>query len=277
VRRSVSAWCGGRGGGADVRGVPEPGRPGRQSRGRGQPVGPAGASCVEQYSPDTLRNRAFAFDGTVVSIELRSDSKLQLEGEEDPRIPWVTFSVHRWDRGGSGDEVGVWVENLNIETSAGTIRGEPGTRLLVAGEPRWGGERPSTMPSPGPADSPNRTLRTPPRSGQQPSVSEVPGRDPIQAEPRRVHQGSAGLPSRRSYSHPVATRSGGRPLVGRQSAGSGQADIRTHRYSVTAAIRGRWPPRGQPGRDRPGGQRAFLRGPRGFHRNGNDRETQLVQ
>lgn len=105
----------------------------------GQPAGLKAASCVEQYSPDTLRNRAFAFDGTVVSIELRRDPKLQLEEEEDSRIPWVTFSVHRWYRGGSGDEVGVWVESLNIETSAGTIRGDPGTRLLVAGEPRWGG------------------------------------------------------------------------------------------------------------------------------------------
>jgi hypothetical protein len=113
--------------------------PDTSPRDEGQAVAPPAASCVEQYSPDTLRHRAFAFDGSVASIELRSDPRLQLEQEEDVRIPWVTFSVHRWYRGGSGDEIGVWVEDLNVETSAGTIRAEPGTRLLVAGEPRWGG------------------------------------------------------------------------------------------------------------------------------------------
>jgi hypothetical protein len=105
----------------------------------GQGLVSQGASCVEEYSPRTLRNRAFAFDGTVLSIESRRDPQLEVEEEKDPRVPWVTFSVHRWYRGGSGDEVGVWVEFLNVESSAGTIRAEPGTRLLVAGEPRWGG------------------------------------------------------------------------------------------------------------------------------------------
>jgi hypothetical protein len=117
----------------------ESGRPERTAQDRGQSLVSQGAQCVEGFSPQTLRNRAFAFDGTVRSIELRRDPKLELEGEEDPRIPWVTFSVHRWYRGGSGDEVGVWIEFLNVETSEGTIRAERGTRLLVAGEPRWGG------------------------------------------------------------------------------------------------------------------------------------------
>lgn len=114
--------------------------PAASPEGEGQPVGPVAASCVEEYSPDTLRNRAFAFDGTVVSIELRRDPQLEPEEGEDPRIPWVTFSVNRWYRGGSGDHVGVWIEALNIETSGGTIAAEPGSRLLVAGEPRWGGD-----------------------------------------------------------------------------------------------------------------------------------------
>jgi hypothetical protein len=113
--------------------------PGGSPEGEGPPTGPVSARCVEEYSPDTLRNRAFAFDGTVVSIELRQDPNLEVQGGEDSREPWVTFSVHHWYRGGSGDEVGVWIENLNMETSVGTITAEPGTRLLVAGEPRWGG------------------------------------------------------------------------------------------------------------------------------------------
>jgi hypothetical protein len=104
---------------------------------------PAGSSsetaalCVEVYSPETLANRSFAFDGTVVSIETRTDPKLPAGQRE---TPWVTFDVHDWYLGGSGGEVGVWMDGLNVETSVGFIEAETGTRLLVAGEPRWGGD-----------------------------------------------------------------------------------------------------------------------------------------
>ena len=93
--------------------------------------------CVQRYSAETLVRRSFAFDGTVLAVEIRTDPRLP-EGEDE--VPWATFEVNRWFRGGSASEVGVWVEVLNTETSAGTINAEPGTRLLVAGEPRWGGE-----------------------------------------------------------------------------------------------------------------------------------------
>jgi hypothetical protein len=95
------------------------------------------ASCVEVYSPETLANRAFALDGTVASIETRADPKLPA-GERE--TPWVTFDVNRWFLGGSGETVGIWMDGVNIETSAGTVNAEPGMRLLVAGEPRWGGD-----------------------------------------------------------------------------------------------------------------------------------------
>lgn len=95
------------------------------------------AECVQAYAPDTLVLRSFAFDGTVTSIEIREDSRLP-EGEQE--VPWVTFEVHRWFKGGSASEVGVWIENLNVNTTVGTIEAEPGTRLLVSGEPRWGGD-----------------------------------------------------------------------------------------------------------------------------------------
>jgi hypothetical protein len=72
-----------------------------------------------------------------VSIDLRTDPRLP-EGENE--IPWVIFEVNRWFRAGSARQIGVWIDNLNIETSAGTIEAEPGARLLVAGEPRWGGD-----------------------------------------------------------------------------------------------------------------------------------------
>ena len=39
-------------------------------------------------------------------------------------------------KGGSASEVGVWIENLNVNTTVGTIEAEPGTWLLVSGEPR---------------------------------------------------------------------------------------------------------------------------------------------
>ena len=98
------------------------------------------ASCAEAYSPATLADRAFAFDGTIKSVELREDPRLPPEDGDTALVPWVTFSVNRWYRGGSGGEVGVWLDFLNATTSAGTIEGGPGTRLLVAGEPRWGGQ-----------------------------------------------------------------------------------------------------------------------------------------
>ncbi len=95
------------------------------------------ASCVEVYSPETLARRAFAFDGIVMSIEMRADPKLP-EGQSE--LPWVTFEVNEWYLGGSDPTVGIWMDGLNVDTSAGTSTAEIGTRLLVAGEPRWGGE-----------------------------------------------------------------------------------------------------------------------------------------
>lgn len=90
-------------------------------------AGSTSMRCVEEYSSDTLRERAFAFDGTAVNIS----------SEEDPRAPdkdivtgHVEFQVHEWFAGGTGDVVTVWMQRSV----------EPGDRLLVAGEPRWGGE-----------------------------------------------------------------------------------------------------------------------------------------
>jgi hypothetical protein len=111
----------------------------RQSAREDVEGGPVAVSntCVQTYSPDTLIERSFAFDGTVASIELRTDSHLP-DGENE--VPWVTFVVNQWFRAGSAPRIGVWMDSLNIETSAGTIEAEPGARLLVAGEPRWGGD-----------------------------------------------------------------------------------------------------------------------------------------
>jgi hypothetical protein len=40
------------------------------------------ASCVALFSPETLRDRAFAFDGTVESVETRVDPRLPAEGSQ---------------------------------------------------------------------------------------------------------------------------------------------------------------------------------------------------
>jgi hypothetical protein len=57
----------------------------------GESLRPAAASCVETYSPQTLRHRAFAFDGTPVSVEDRRDPRLPA-GQD--HVPWVTFRVN---------------------------------------------------------------------------------------------------------------------------------------------------------------------------------------
>ena len=93
-------------------------------------------SCVETYSPETLADRSFAFDGTVVKIEERQDPGAP---HDEGVLPWVTFEVNEWFLGGSEPTVSVWVPGLGWETSAGTVSAKPSTRLLVAGEPRWGG------------------------------------------------------------------------------------------------------------------------------------------
>ena len=93
------------------------------------------ASCVERYSTETLRNRAFAFDGTVESLETRVDPKLPTEGSQSQELTWATFKVNQWFKGGESPGVEIWVDP---HFSEGVWPLEPGDRLLVAGEYRWG-------------------------------------------------------------------------------------------------------------------------------------------
>lgn len=104
-------------------------------------------SCVEEYSPENLAHRSFAFDGTVKSIEMRKDPAWPSGVTSDPSgLPWVTFQVNRWYKGGEGGEVAVWMQASQVpcddgngvrSISTGTFSAHVGTRLLVAGEP-WG-------------------------------------------------------------------------------------------------------------------------------------------
>lgn len=81
--------------------------------------------CVSVY-PDGLADVDWAFDGVVTGTGPSVSDRIgQLGGYSG-----VTFEVREWFAGGSGAEVTV---DLNSRPSIGT-------RLLVAGAPRWGGE-----------------------------------------------------------------------------------------------------------------------------------------
>jgi len=96
------------------------------------------AHCVESYSPEAVAGRSFAFDGTITAIgpplSNRPSVALPLAG--------VTFRVNQWFRGGSGDTVTVDMDapqraDRSSDSSVPAYR--VGTRLLVSGQPRWGG------------------------------------------------------------------------------------------------------------------------------------------
>ncbi len=98
------------------------------------------ASCVESYDLATLKKRAFAFDGTVsriTTMQPPADGSGALDGYRT-----VTFTVNEWFRGGD--------QGTATLDMAGPIGGSSviedhemsygvGTRLLVTGEPRFGG------------------------------------------------------------------------------------------------------------------------------------------
>ena len=97
------------------------------------------ASCVEGYDLETLAHRAFAFDGTVVQIS---------DGSADTRsfgYVDVTFDVNEWFRSSAADQTIVEMnpplgETSTISAGYQVTSYEVGSRLLVTGEPRWGGE-----------------------------------------------------------------------------------------------------------------------------------------
>ena len=82
--------------------------------------GPGAAMCVEQYSLDTLKDRGFAFDGSVTSIS----------GDE------VTFSVGARYLGSQGATVTLTATGMTgtTITSAGGPNLAVGQRYLVAGD-----------------------------------------------------------------------------------------------------------------------------------------------
>jgi hypothetical protein len=95
------------------------------------------ASCVESYAPQAVSGRSFAFDGEVLKI---GPSISDRGAGGDLNLPGVTFEVREWFSGGQGDTVTVDMQVPAVDSTYGI-----GSRLLVSGEPRWGGS-PLTEP-----------------------------------------------------------------------------------------------------------------------------------
>lgn len=91
----------------------------------------AAQSCVESYTTAALARRAFGFDGTVANIGPTT-------GTPPGYVP-VTFTVHRWFRGGAGATVVVTMPQPESSFGEDNVAYQTGSRLLVSGEPRFGG------------------------------------------------------------------------------------------------------------------------------------------
>jgi hypothetical protein len=93
---------------------------------------------VEAYSPAGVAGRGFAFDGTVEQI---GPGQSDRAGAGRLGYAGVTFAVHEWFVGGSADSVTVDMpppsEQVTLDESPPSY--QVGDRLLVSGEPRWGG------------------------------------------------------------------------------------------------------------------------------------------
>lgn len=86
----------------------------------------------------TIGNRDFAFDGTVMSIG-PGTTNWPGPGRGDLDLASVTFQVNEWFTGGDGDTVAVDMGAPTDGEMQQAATYEVGTRLLVSGEPRWGG------------------------------------------------------------------------------------------------------------------------------------------
>ena len=98
------------------------------------------ASCAETYDLATLKKRAFAFDGTVsriTAMQPPADGSGALDG-----YLTVTFTVNAWFRG--SDQGIVTLDMIGPMNGSSVVEDQEisygvGTRLLVSGEPRFGG------------------------------------------------------------------------------------------------------------------------------------------
>ena len=85
--------------------------------------------CVEAATDENLAARSFAFDGVVTQVADEVDLNMPDDDVAGQLVPRATFAVTTWYRGGGPEHVAVWMQR---DVSVGE-------RLLVSGEPRWGG------------------------------------------------------------------------------------------------------------------------------------------
>lgn len=115
------------------------GSPGRDRAGTSSLSDGGASSCVAKYTPQAAANRSFAFDGTVTAIGRGTTDR---PGRGRLGYAAVTFTVHEWFRGGSAANVTVDMAPPQTASSVTSVSGgsyDVGSRLLVSGEPRWGG------------------------------------------------------------------------------------------------------------------------------------------
>ena len=95
-------------------------------------------SCVEEYTPENLARRSWAFDGTIVEVVPPVDLE---SPNPDDQVTSVTFRVNNWYTGGSGESVTVKTSNVpGGVTMNGDADPSIGARLLASGEDEylWG-------------------------------------------------------------------------------------------------------------------------------------------
>lgn len=111
--------------------------------GRSGPLAATGDStgdCSNLYTLAGLAERTIVFDGTVTAI---GDDVSNRPGMGQLSLAGVEFSVNEWYRGDGSDTATIDLPISGQAVSAGDDDGPSygvGTRLLVAGEPRWGGD-----------------------------------------------------------------------------------------------------------------------------------------
>ena len=96
-------------------------------------VGESTGSCVERYSPQTLPNRAWAFEGVIAAVDSPAGGSSDTTGEEAGiGTTTVTFDVERWFWGGQAERVSL--RTYAAPSSAGDVEGSVGAHLLVSGD-----------------------------------------------------------------------------------------------------------------------------------------------
>lgn len=109
------------------------------------PTGPLGevegaslASCAFEYTPATLAERAFAFDGTVTAVTEPGTGTGTGTGEDRAG---TTFTVNEWFSGGASATVTIDMPPPSTQNGLSEVPPtyEIGSRLLISGEHLRGG------------------------------------------------------------------------------------------------------------------------------------------